>query len=59
MFELIRKTKNVEKDGKTLHYTNYYLQLPNGSYIPIKPAFDNDYKVLYVLAREVESEVKN
>jgi len=50
MLTLIRKSKTVIKDGKVLHYTNYFLQLENGSYISIKPAFVNDYKTLFVLS---------
>jgi len=54
MFELVRKSV-ITEDGK--HYTNYYLRLSNGSYIAIKPAFNNDYKTLYVLSVE-ENKVK-
>jgi len=51
---LVRKSVEVVKDGQTRHYTNYYLRLTNGSYVAIKPAFENDYKTLYVLSEEVE-----
>ena len=54
MFDLVRKSVEVtDANGETKHYTNYFLKLPNGSYIAIKPAFNNDYKTLYVLATDV------
>lgn len=53
MYKVVRKSVEVLKDGVVRHYTNYFLVLPNGSYIAIKPAFDRDYKLLYVLAEEV------
>jgi len=55
MFELVRKTvSSVDKvTGETKHYTNYFLQFANGTYVAIKPAFNNDYKTLFVLAKDV------
>ena len=51
--KLIKVSKKVkDKDGKELNYTNYYLELPSGQYVAIKPAFKNDYKVLYVVASD-------
>lgn len=52
MIKLIRKTKEVETKDGVKRYTNYFIQLENGSYIPIKPAFQNDYKVLYVVSTD-------
>jgi len=49
---LTRETKKVMKDGVEKKYTNYFLVLDNGNYIPIKPAFQNDYKLLYVISEE-------
>lgn len=51
--ELIKKSVTTA-DGK--HYTNYYIKTENGNYIAIKPAFMNDYKALFVLAKD---EAKN
>jgi len=48
--KLVRKSVKVMKDSQERHYTNYFLVLPSGAYIAIKPAFENDYKTLYVLA---------
>lgn len=56
--ELVRMSKQVTKDGETKNYTNYYIKLDNGNYIPIKPAFNNDYKVLYVVSKEVKNDEK-
>jgi len=56
--ELIRKSVTVQKDGETKHYTNYYLLLENGYYIPVKPSFEKDYKSLYVIARDVTNSGK-
>lgn len=53
MFNLVRKSVTTP-EGK--HYTNYFLQLENGAYIAIRPAFNNDYKTLYVLAVEEKKE---
>lgn len=51
--KLVKVSKKVkDKDGKELNYTNYYLELPSGQYVAIKPAFKNDYKVLYVVATD-------
>lgn len=58
-FELVCKSVQAidkkKNDGTIKNYTNYYLVGENGKYIPIKPSFDNDYKVLYVLATKVDS----
>lgn len=54
MISLFRETKEVVVDGVVKHYTNYFVQLENGSYVPVKPAFKNDYKVLYVLSTELK-----
>lgn len=56
--KLIRINKKVEnKNSKeTKSYTNYYLQLSSGQYVAIKPAFKNDYKVLYVVATDPKNE---
>jgi len=55
MLKLIKKQVEIEKvdalgNKETKHYTNFYIQLDNGSYIAVKPAFQNDYKVLYIVA---------
>ena len=53
-FKLTRKTVVVvQADGTIKHYTNYFLVTDSGSYIAIKPAFNNDYKTLYVLSIDV------
>lgn len=52
--KIVRKQVTVNKDGLTRHYTNYFLVLPNGAYLAIKPAFENDYKTLYILADELQ-----
>jgi len=51
--ELVRKTVEVEKNGEKKKYTNYFLLTDNGNYVAIKPAFENDYKTLYVLSKDV------
>lgn len=53
--ELVRKQTEVvnKQTGEKKRYTNYYLKTENGNYVAIKPAFDNDYKTLYVLAKDV------
>ena len=51
-FEL--KRKKVTVNEKT--YTNYYLVSDNGNWVAIKPAFLNDYKVLYVLSESTDQE---
>lgn len=49
--KLIRKTViTKDKQGQEKKYTNYFLELENGNYIAIKPAFLNDYKLLYVVS---------
>lgn len=54
---LVRMKKSITNEiGEVKNYTNYYLILDNGSYIPIKPAFNNDYKVLYNLADEIKDD---
>ena len=53
-FQLTRKTVEVvQSDGTIKHYTNYFLVTDSGSYVAIKPAFNNDYKTLYVLSTDV------
>lgn len=65
--KLLKKTVVVTKDkeGKPLvdatgkqveskTYTNFYLQLPNGYNVPIKPTFSKDYKGLIVVATVLE-----
>jgi hypothetical protein len=54
MIKLIRQSKEVETKDGIKRYTNFFIVLENGSYIPIKPAFKNDYKVLYVMSTEKE-----
>lgn len=47
----------TDKDGNIVPsrtYTNYYVVTDNGNYIAIKPAFDNDYKSLYVLSIDLD-----
>jgi len=57
MYNLVRKIKTVTlEDGTVKHYTNYFLVTENGNYIAIKPSFENDYKLLYVLATEVKED---
>ena len=56
--ELVRMSKEVKKDGEKKNYTNYYIKLDNGNYIPIKPAFNDDYKLLYVISKEVKNDEK-
>lgn len=51
-FEL--KRKKVTVNEKT--YTNYYLVSDNGNWVAIKPAFLNDYKVLYVLSESTDQD---
>ena len=51
--ELVRKTVEVEKNGEKKRYTNYYILTDNGNYVAVKPAFENDYKTLYVLSKDV------
>lgn len=41
-----------EVDSKT--YTNFYIQLPNGYYVPVKPSFSKDYKGMIVIATPLE-----
>lgn len=50
--ELVRKTVEVEKNGEKKRYTNYYILTDNGNYVAVKPAFENDYKTLYVLSKD-------
>lgn len=53
--KLIRKTVEItDKEGLVKHYTNFYLVFENGNYVPVKPSFKNDYKVMYVLATPEE-----
>lgn len=57
LVELIRKHTEVNTPtGEKKTYTNYYVKTENGNYIAIKPAFPNDYKALYVLAKEQKNE---
>ena len=69
MFELYKKTvvitknkdgsKLVDSTGKEVDkktYTNFYLRLPNGYNLPIKPSFSKDYKALIVLAKTFDNE---
>lgn len=56
--ELVKKSSKVEKNGEIKNYTNYYLKLDNGNWLAIKPAFLNDYKLLYVLAKDATNEAK-
>lgn len=65
--KLFKKTVTItkDKDGKPLvdqtgkeveskTYTNFYIQLPNGYNVPIKPSFSKDYKGLIVVASTFE-----
>ena len=55
--ELVRKSKQViTSDGEVKHYTNYYIKFENGNYVAIKPAFNNDYKSLYVLSTAIDDD---
>ena len=56
MYDLVRKSVEVEKDGVIKHYTNYYIVTDNGNWVAVKPAFENDYKTLYVLSKSVDKE---
>lgn len=51
MYELVYKAKTNEQ-GQV--FNNYYLVLDNGKYLPIKPSFKEDYKVLRLLAKKVD-----
>jgi hypothetical protein len=53
-FKITRKSVEVvQADGTIKRYTNYFLVTDTGSYVAIKPAFNNDYKTLYVLSTDV------
>ena len=52
--KLVKKQVTVEKNGEEKHYTNFFLVTESGNYVAVKPAFNNDYKVLVVLAEEVK-----
>lgn len=52
LIKISKKVVSKEDPKKELNYTNYYLELPSGQYVAIKPAFKNDYKVLYVVASD-------
>lgn len=57
MVKVIKKQSKQtyeNKEGKKVHYYNYFLQAENGKRIQIKPAFKDDAKALDVLA-EYES----
>lgn len=41
------------KNGKEVHYYNYYVQLENGKRIQIKCAFQDDYRALDCVAEYV------
>lgn len=51
---LMKRKVEIQKDGETKHYTNFYLKLENGYLVPIKPTFSKDYKSLVVLATDLE-----
>lgn len=53
--KLVRKSVELEHNGEKRKYTNYYIVTDNGNYIAIKPAFNNDYKALYVLAESIDA----
>lgn len=38
------------KEGKTAHYYNYFLQLENGKRVQVKPAFKDDTRTLDAIA---------
>ena len=50
LLNLKSKKLVLEKDGVIKNYTNFYLETEDGTYVAIKPAFKNDYKILVVLA---------
>lgn len=51
------KATYKNKEGKEVHYYNYFLQCENGKRIQVKPAFQKDSTALDVLA-EYESSGK-
>lgn len=57
MIKLLKKQskqKYKNKEGKEVHYYNYFIVAENGKRIQVKPAFRDDQKALDVLA-EYES----
>lgn len=51
--KLVKKQVTVEKNGEEKNYTNFFLVTESDNYVAVKPAFNNDYKVLVVLAEDV------
>ena len=49
LIKVISKQTYIGKNGKTYHYNNYAIVLPNGRKIQIRPAFVKDYAILMQL----------
>jgi hypothetical protein len=58
IIKVISKQTYVGKNGKTYHYNNYAIVLPNGRKIQIKPSFVNDYAMLDAVAEIVDNRNK-
>ena len=55
--ELITKKSSqtyTGTDGKTYNYYNYYIVLPNGLEVPVRPSFKSGYALLKANATLVE-----
>lgn len=49
------KKKYTAKNGKEYTSVNYYLELPNGNWVPIQPTFKNGYNSLDTIAVVVKN----
>lgn len=52
--KLEKEKVQVQKDGETKNYTNFYLLLQNGYRVQVRPSFSKDYKSLVVIAVETQ-----
>lgn len=53
MIKIIKKQSKQtykNKEGKEVHYYNYFIQCENGKRIQVKPAFKDDSKAIDVIA---------
>jgi len=58
LIKVISNKTYVAKNGKTYHYQNYSLVLPNGKRIQIRPAFVKDYAILDAVAELIDNRNK-
>lgn len=58
VIKVISKQTYTAKNGKTYHYNNYAIVLPNGRKVQIKPAFSKDYAILDAVAELVDNRNK-